>query len=79
MSIRCSMHGTARVSARTAPRCPLVTSKWLVHEAGTVMSVAKRRWAEALSACLDSNPEVQAPLRGVIYNLNHLVRLECAA
>jgi hypothetical protein len=44
-------------------------------KAATVMSVAKRRWGEALSARLDPAPETQALLRGVVYNLNPLVRL----
>jgi hypothetical protein len=48
-------------------------------EAETVMSVAKRRWGEALSARLDATQEAQALLRGVVYNLNRLVRLDCAA
>ena len=43
------------------------------------MSVAKRRWGEALSARLDTTQEAQALLRGVVYNLNRLVRLGCAA
>jgi hypothetical protein len=43
------------------------------------MSVAKRRWDEALSARLDATQEAQALLRGVVYNLNRLVRLRCAA
>jgi Transposase DDE domain/Transposase domain (DUF772) len=54
-------------AARTAYR-----QRW---KAGTVMSVAKRRWGEALSARLDAAQEAQALLRGVVYNLNRLVRL----
>ncbi len=48
-------------------------------KAETVMSVAKRRWGEALSARLDPTQETQALLRGVVYNLNRLVRLDYAA
>jgi transposase len=48
-------------------------------KAETVMSVAKRRWGEALSARLDATQETQVLLRGVVYNLNRLVRLGCAA
>ena len=48
-------------------------------KAETAMSVAKRRWGEALSARLDATQEAQALLRGVVYNLNRLVRLGCAA
>jgi hypothetical protein len=44
-----------------------------------VMSVVKRRWGEALSARLDPTQAAQALLRGVVYNLNRLVRLDCAA
>ena len=42
------------------------------------MSVAKRRWGEALSARLDETQAAQALLRGVVYNLNRLVRLDHA-
>ncbi len=45
----------------------------------TVMSVAKRRWGEALSARLDDTQRTQALLRGLVYNLNRLVRLDYAA
>jgi hypothetical protein len=48
-------------------------------KAETVMSVAKRRWGEALSARLDETQAAQALLRGVVYNLNRLIRLDCAA
>jgi hypothetical protein len=48
-------------------------------KAETIMSVAKRRWGEALSARTDPTREAQALLRGVVYNLNRLVRLDCAA
>lgn len=44
-------------------------------KAETVMSVAKRRWGEALSARLDVTQRAQALLRGLVYNLNRLVRL----
>ena len=44
----------------------------------TVMSVAKRRWGEALSARLDETQAAQALLRGVVYNLNRLIRLDYA-
>jgi hypothetical protein len=47
-------------------------------KAETVMSVAKRRWGEALSARLDETQAAQALLRGVVYNLNRLVRLAYA-
>jgi hypothetical protein len=42
------------------------------------MSVVKRRWGEALSARLDDTQRTQALLRGVVYNLNRLVRLDYA-
>ena len=47
-------------------------------KAETVMSVAKRRWGEALSARLDAT---QRPglSEGVVHKLNSLVRLDCAA
>jgi hypothetical protein len=48
-------------------------------KAETVMSVVKRRWGEALSARLDETQRTQALLRGVVYNLNRLVRFDCAA
>jgi hypothetical protein len=48
-------------------------------KAETVMSVVKRRWGEDLSARLEATQEAQALLRGVVYNLNRLVRLEHAA
>jgi hypothetical protein len=48
-------------------------------KAETVMSVVKRRWGEALSARLDATQAAQALLRGVVYNLNRLVRLGHAA
>jgi hypothetical protein len=48
-------------------------------KAETIMSVVKRRWGETLSARLDVTQEAQALLRGVVYNLNRLVRLGCAA
>jgi hypothetical protein len=48
-------------------------------KAETVMSVAKRRWGEALSARNDATQEAQTLLRGVVYNLNRLVRLDCPA
>ncbi len=47
-------------------------------KAETVMSVVKRRWGEALSARLDDTQRTQALLRGVVYNLNRLVRLDYA-
>ena len=43
------------------------------------MSVAKRRWGEALSARLDDTQEAQALLRGLVYNLNRLVKFDYAA
>ena len=48
-------------------------------KAETVMSVVKRRWGEALSARLDDTQRTQALLRGVVYNLNRLVRLDYVA
>ena len=48
-------------------------------KAETVVSVVKRRWGEALSARLDPTQAAQALLRGVVYNLNRLVRLDHAA
>jgi hypothetical protein len=49
------------------------------RKAETVMSVVKRRWGEALSARLDETQAARARLRGVVYNLNRLVRLGYAA
>jgi hypothetical protein len=46
--------------------------RWKVE---TVMSVAKRRWGEALSARTDRTQRAQALLRGVVYNINRLVLL----
>ena len=43
------------------------------------MSVAKRRWGEGLSARLDVTQETQVLLKDVVYNLDRLVRLSCAA
>ncbi len=63
--------GTGDEGARRAYR-----QRW---KAETVMSVVKRRWGEALSARLDETQEAQALLRGVVYNLNRLVRLDYAA
>jgi hypothetical protein len=48
-------------------------------KAETVMSVVKRRWGESLSAHLDVTQGAQALLRGMVYNLNRLVRLDHAA
>ncbi len=48
-------------------------------KAETVMSVVKRRWGESLSARLDETQHAQALLRGLVYNLNRLVRLGYAA
>lgn len=48
-------------------------------KAETVMAVAKRRWGEALSDRLDAAQETQALLRGTVYNLNRLVRLDYPA
>jgi hypothetical protein len=48
-------------------------------KAETVMSVVKRRWGGALSARLDDTQHAQALLRGLVYNLNRLVRLDYAA
>jgi hypothetical protein len=45
-------------------------------KAKTVVSVAKRRWGEALSARLDASQAARALLRGVVHNLNRLVRLD---
>ncbi|MFS2012500.1 transposase [Azospirillum sp. CT11-132] len=50
--------------------------RWLVE---TVMSVAKRRWGEALSARTDLTQRSQALLRGVVYNVNRLVLLGISA
>ncbi len=47
-------------------------------KAETVRSVTKRRWGDASSARLDATQEAQALLRGVVYNLNRLVRLDYA-
>jgi hypothetical protein len=40
-----------------------------------VLSVLKRRWGESLSARRDDTQRAQALLRGLVYNLNRLVRL----
>ncbi len=48
-------------------------------KAETVMSVAKRRWGDALSARLEATQRAQALLRGVVYNLNRLIALGCRA
>jgi hypothetical protein len=48
-------------------------------KAETVTSVVERRWGEALSARLDDTQQAQALLRGLVYNLNRLVRLDYAA
>ena len=45
----------------------------------TVMSVAKRRWGQALSARTDLTQHSQALLRGVVYNVNRLVLLGFSA
>jgi len=50
--------------------------RWKVE---TVMSVAKRRWGEALSARTDLTQRSQALLRGVVYNVNRLVLLGFSA
>ncbi|MBP2304471.1 transposase [Azospirillum melinis] len=50
--------------------------RWKVE---TVMSVAKRRWGEALSARTDFTQRSQALLRGVVYNVNRLVLLGISA
>jgi Transposase DDE domain len=47
-------------------------------KAETVMAVVKRRWGEALSTRIEATQEAQALLRGLVYNLNRLVRLDCA-
>ncbi|WP_204561545.1 hypothetical protein [Azospirillum palustre] len=49
--------------------------RWRV---ATVMSVAKRRWGEALSARTDLTQRSQALLRGVVYNVSRLVLLGIA-
>ncbi len=41
-----------------------------------MVSVVKRRWGETVSARLDATQEVQALLKGVVYNLNRLIRLD---
>ena len=45
------------------------------RKAETVMSVAKRKWGETLSARLEPTQHVQALIRGVVYNLHRLVQL----
>jgi hypothetical protein len=47
--------------------------------AETVMSVAKRRWGDALSARLEATRRAQALIRGVVYDLNRLLALGCRA
>lgn len=44
-------------------------------KAETVMSVAKRKWGESLSARLEPTPHVPALLQGVVDNLHRLVHL----
>lgn len=46
--------------------------RWLAE---TLMSVVKRKWGQALSARLEGMQQVQALLRGVVYNLYRLVLL----
>jgi hypothetical protein len=46
--------------------------RWKVE---AVVSVVKRRHGEALTARLDPTQRVQALLRGLTYNLQHLVCL----
>jgi hypothetical protein len=41
------------------------------------MSVAKRKWGDALSARLEATQRGQALLRGVVHNLDRLVALGC--
>ena len=48
-------------------------------KAETLMSVAKRRWGESLSARLDHTQRAQALLRGAIYKPEPALRLGCAA
>jgi hypothetical protein len=48
-------------------------------KAETVMSVVKRRCGEALTAKLDEMQRAQALLRGVVYNVQRLVRLGAGA
>jgi hypothetical protein len=43
------------------------------------MSAVKRRCGEALTARLDETQRAQALLRGVVYNVQRLVRLAAAA
>ncbi len=43
------------------------------------MSVAKRKWGDALSARLEATQRTQALLRGVVYNLDRLIALGCQA
>lgn len=54
----------------------LYRQRW---KAETVMSVVKRRWGESLSARRDETQRAQALLRGLVDNLNCLVRLGLAA
>ena len=50
--------------------------RWKVE---TIMSVVKRRCGEALTARLEPTQRGQALLRGVVYNVQRLVRLDLAA
>jgi hypothetical protein len=45
-------------------------------KAGTVMSVAKHRGGEELTARVAAAQKTQALPRGVVYNLDRLVRLQ---
>lgn len=47
------------------------------RKAEAVMSVAKRGCGDALSARLEATRRGQAPLRGVVHNLDRLVTLGC--
>jgi hypothetical protein len=45
----------------------------------TAISVVKRRCGETLTARLGETQRAQALLRGLVYNVQHLIRLEAAA
>lgn len=62
---------TLDVAGEAAPR-KAYGQRWLVE---TLMSVVKRKWGERLTARLPSMQEVQALLRGLVYNVYRLVVL----
>ena len=62
---------TLGVGGRPGPQ-RTYRQRWLVE---TLMSVVKRKWGERLTARLGAMQEVQALLRGLVYNVHRLVGL----